>query len=84
MKRKSLKVLVLFMFCILVMCLFLGCLSRNDKKIIGLVLFILDNLFFVLIKNGVEIRVKELGYNLIVLNFENDLVKERFNVEDLI
>lgn len=84
MKRKSLKALALSMFCILVMCLFSGCSSRNDKKTIGLVLSTLDNPFFVSIKNGAETRAKELGYNLIVLNSENDPAKERSNVEDLI
>lgn len=54
------------------------------KDIIVLVVFMFNNLFFVLLKDGVQKEVDKFGYNLVVLDFQNNLVKELVNVQDLI
>ncbi len=84
MKRKKIKTIVIPLVCLLVMCLFSGCSTKNDEKKIGLVLSTLNNPFFISIKDGAEARAKELGYKLVVLDSQNDPAKERSNVEDLI
>ena len=53
-------------------------------KNIGIVISTLDNPFFVDLKKGAEEKATELGYNLIVLDSQNDSAKELSNVEDLI
>ncbi|MDO9795465.1 substrate-binding domain-containing protein, partial [Glaesserella parasuis] len=42
-----------------------------------------DNPFFVTLKEGAEKKAKELGYNLVVLDSQNDPAKELSNVEDV-
>lgn len=49
----------------------------------AMVVSTLNNPFFVTMKEGAEKKAKELGYNLIVLDSQNDPSKELSNVEDL-
>ncbi|PSU35685.1 ribose ABC transporter substrate-binding protein RbsB [Photobacterium lutimaris] len=49
----------------------------------AMVVSTLNNPFFVTMKEGAEAKAKELGYNLIVLDSQNDPSKELSNVEDL-
>jgi ribose transport system substrate-binding protein len=51
---------------------------------IALVVSTLNNPFFVTMKEGAEDKAKELGYNLIVLDSQNDPSKELSNIEDLV
>ncbi|ALR90412.1 ribose ABC transporter substrate-binding protein RbsB [Clostridium butyricum] len=64
---------------------FAGCGSAggNTNKI-GMVVSTLDNPFFVNLKAGAEDKAKELGYELIVVDSQNDSSKELSNVEDLL
>ncbi|RKF13656.1 ribose ABC transporter substrate-binding protein RbsB [Alginatibacterium sediminis] len=50
---------------------------------LALVVSTLNNPFFVSMKDGAEKKAEELGYNLIVLDSQNDPSKELSNVEDL-
>ncbi|MDP5291592.1 ribose ABC transporter substrate-binding protein RbsB [Oceanimonas sp. CHS3-5] len=50
---------------------------------LALVISTLNNPFFVTMKEGAEQKAAELGYNLIVLDSQNDPAKELANVEDL-
>lgn len=56
--------------------------AKGDK--IGMVLSTLNNPFFVSMKEGAEAKAKELGYELIILDSQDDSAKERANVEDLV
>lgn len=78
------KVLSIGLVSIIAMGSFMGCSRANDDKKIGIVLSTLNNPFFVTMKNGAEAEAEKLGYKLIVLDSQNDPVKERSNVEDLI
>jgi ribose transport system substrate-binding protein len=51
---------------------------------IAMVVSTLNNPFFVSMKEGAEDKAKELGYELIVLDSQNDPSKELSNVEDLV
>ena len=57
--------------------------SASDKGSVALVVSTLNNPFFVILKEGAETKAKELGYDLIVLDSQNDSAKEMTNVEDL-
>lgn len=50
---------------------------------LAVVVSTLNNPFFVSMKDGAEMKAKELGYNLIVLDSQNDPSKELSNIEDL-
>ncbi|PKM50507.1 MAG: ribose ABC transporter substrate-binding protein RbsB [Firmicutes bacterium HGW-Firmicutes-7] len=56
----------------------------ETKKTIGLVLSTLDNPFFVTLKEGAEEKADELGYEITVLDSQNDAAKELSNIEDLV
>ncbi len=58
-------------------------LAKNSKTI-GLVVSTLNNPFFVTLKDGAAKKAKALGYQLIVLDSQNDSAKELSNVEDLV
>ena len=63
-----------------------GCSSNkgsSDSKKIGLIVSTLSNPFFVDLKEGAEVKAKELGYDLIVLDSQDDSAKEVSNMEDL-
>lgn len=57
--------------------------AANDQKSIALVVSTLNNPFFVTLKEGAEAKAKELGYDLTVLDAQNDSAREMTNVEDL-
>lgn len=58
--------------------------SKTDTKKIGVVLSTLNNPFFVTMKEGIEEKAKELGYEVIVIDSQNDPAKEISGVEDLV
>jgi len=78
------KILSLSLVTFLTIGLFTSCSDKTNNKKIGLVLSTLNNPFFVSMKDGAERESKKLGYDLIVLDYQNDPVKERSNIEDLI
>ncbi|OBW96130.1 ribose ABC transporter substrate-binding protein RbsB [Gallibacterium salpingitidis] len=53
------------------------------KDTIALAVSTLDNPFFVTLKEGAEKEAQKLGYNLVVLDSQNDPSKELANVEDI-
>lgn len=53
------------------------------KENIALVVSTLNNPFFVSMKDGAQKKADELGYNLIVLDSQNNPAKELSNVQDL-
>lgn len=57
--------------------------SAQAQDTMAIVLSTLNNPFFVTMKDGAEAKAKELGYDLIVLDSQNDPSKELSNVEDL-
>jgi ribose transport system substrate-binding protein len=59
-----------------------GAAQAADK--IALVVSTLNNPFFVTLENGAKDKAKELGYDLIVLDSQNDPAKELANVEDVL
>lgn len=54
------------------------------KENIALVVSTLNNPFFVALKEGAQKKANELGYNLVVLDSQNNPAKELANVEDTI
>lgn len=88
MKNRGIKLLALAITSSLVIGGFTGC-AKEEKKAatknkVGIVLSTLNNPFFVSMKEGAEKKAKELGYELVVLDSQNDPAKERSNVEDLV
>src|SRR5690554_6481074 len=77
------KFIALLMAACLLAVLFSG-LALADAKPIGLVLSTLNNPFFVTLRDGAAEQARKLGYQLIVLDSQNDSAKESFNIEDLI
>lgn len=57
--------------------------SAMANETIALTISTLDNPFFVTLKEGAEKKAKELGYELVVLDSQNDPAKELANVEDV-
>lgn len=57
--------------------------SALAQQTIALAVSTLDNPFFVTLKEGAEKKAKALGYQLVVLDSQNDPAKELANVEDL-
>jgi ribose transport system substrate-binding protein len=51
---------------------------------IALVISTLNNPFFVALSDGAKAKAKELGYDLVVLDSQNDPAKELSNVEDVL
>ena len=60
----------------------LGTAQAADHTL-AMVVSTLNNPFFVTMKEGAEAKAKELGYELVVLDSQNDPAKELSNVEDL-
>ena len=86
MKKRS-RLLSITLSAMLVMGSLVGCATEKTaegSKKIGVVLSTLNNPFFVSMKEGAEKKAKELGYEVIVLDSQNDATKERANVEDLV
>lgn len=78
------KILAFSLIAIISMSFLMGCSKRNNEKKVGIVLSTLNNPFFVNMKEGAEKEAEKLGFQLIVLDSQNDPAKERSNVEDLI
>ncbi len=57
--------------------------TAHAQDTLAIVVSTLNNPFFVSMKDGAEAKAKELGYELIVLDSQNDPSKELSNVEDL-
>lgn len=79
------KFATLMMSSILCASLLVGCgqKSNNDTKKIGLIVSTLNNPFFVDLKSGIESEAKKLGYDVVVLDSQNDPAKEVSNMEDI-
>lgn len=78
------KFLSIIMTTILSASLLVGCSPKDDGvQKIGLIVSTLNNPFFVDLKAGIEKRSKELGYEVVVLDSQNDPAKEVSNMEDL-
>lgn len=85
--KKGAKLLSLTLSIALIIVTLAACSSQKslkDEKKIGMVVSTLNNPFFVSLKEGAEKRAKELGYEVVVLDSQNDPSKERANVEDLV
>ena len=57
-----------------------GAMAKDN---IALVVSTLNNPFFVSMKDGAQKKADELGYNLIILDSQNNPAKELCNVQDL-
>lgn len=77
------KIFSVGLMLMMLMTSFIGC-GRDNKSKIGMVLSTLNNPFFVNMKDGAEKEAEKLGYDLVVLDSQNDPAKERANVEDLV
>ncbi|MBM7869916.1 ribose transport system substrate-binding protein [Clostridium pascui] len=88
MKRTKVKMLSLALTGMLMLGGLTGCGQqagqKKDSKKIGLAISTLNNPFFVSMKEGAEKKAKELGYELVVLDSQNEAAKERSNIEDLV
>ncbi len=58
--------------------------SAQAADKLALVISTLNNPFFVTLKDGAEAKAKELGYDLVVLDSQNDPAKELSNTEDVL
>lgn len=77
------KIFSVGLMLMMLMTSFIGC-GRDNKPKIGMVLSTLNNPFFVNMKDGAEKEAEKLGYDLVILDSQNDPAKERANVEDLV
>ncbi|MGL6105872.1 ribose ABC transporter substrate-binding protein RbsB [Romboutsia sp.] len=78
------KFLSIIMTIILSSTLLVGCTSKDDGiQKIGFIVSTLNNPFFVDLKIGIEKKAKELGYEVVVLDSQNDPAKEVSNMEDI-
>lgn len=81
--RINKKIFSVGLILMMLMTSFMGCTKDNKPKI-GMIVSTLNNPFFVNMKEGAEKEAEKLGYDLVVLDSQNDPAKERANVEDLI
>ncbi len=78
------KFLSIMMTIVLSSFMLVGCSQKEDgTKKIGLIVSTLNNPFFVDLKKGVEKEAKKLGYEVVVLDSQNDPAKEVSNMEDI-
>ncbi|WP_125152819.1 ribose ABC transporter substrate-binding protein RbsB [Clostridium rectalis] len=92
MKKAKFRMLSLALTGVFMMAGFTGCgkkdgatdTNKGEKKKIGMVISTLNNPFFVSMKEGAEKKAKELGYELVIVDSQDDPAKERSNVEDLV
>lgn len=61
-----------------------GASMANAADKIALVVSTLNNPFFVTLKDGAEAEAQKLGYDLVVLDSQNDPAKELSNTEDVL
>lgn len=84
------KIFSVLLVGVLLLGLLVGCapeapqMNETETAKIGLVISTLNNPFFVTLKEGAEAKAKEIGFELIVLDSQNDPAKELANIEDLI
>ncbi len=57
--------------------------SAQAEQTLALAISTLNNPFFVTMQEGAEAKAQELGYDLIVLDSQNDPARELSNIEDL-
>ena len=69
---------------IVILISFLFVFQASAKENIALVISTLNNPFFVTLKEGAVKKANELGYDLVVLDSQNNPAKELANVEDTI
>ncbi|WP_373600298.1 ribose ABC transporter substrate-binding protein RbsB [Paraclostridium bifermentans] len=78
------KFLSIIMIITLSSFMLVGCGQKPDEsKKIGLIVSTLNNPFFVDLKKGVEQEAEKLGYEVVVLDSQNDPAKEVSNMEDI-
>ena len=78
------KLSILMMSLVLCSSLLVGCTQKkDDTKKIGLIVSTLNNPFFVDLKTGIENEADKLGYEVVVLDSQNDPAKEVSNMEDI-
>ena len=79
------KLATLTMSFVLCSSLLVGCgkNTNSDTQKIGLIVSTLNNPFFVDLKTGIENQAKKLGYDVVVLDPQNDPAKEVSNMEDI-
>lgn len=78
------KLATIMMSLVLCTSLLVGCNnSETGNKKIGLIVSTLNNPFFVDLKTGIENEAKKLGYDIVVLDSQNDPAKEVSNMEDI-
>ena len=82
MLKKRATLMMSFVLCssLLVGC---GKNTNSDTQKIGLIVSTLNNPFFVDLKTGIENQAKKLGYDVVVLDSQNDPAKEVSNMEDI-
>lgn len=90
------KLVLLFTFMLILSASLLGCTPKApeapapgtdapaEMMRVGLVVSTLNNPFFVDLKDGAQEKADEMGYELIVLDSQDDPAKEIANVEDLV
>lgn len=87
------KLLSVLLISILVISLMAGCGQKEapateepaaETVKVGLVISTLNNPFFVTLKDGAQAKADEMGYELVVLDSQNDPSKEISNMEDLV
>ncbi|BEP28500.1 ribose ABC transporter substrate-binding protein RbsB [Helicovermis profundi] len=86
------KIFSIILVLILMISTLAGCSAKTEEKAVvgdsttkvGLIVSTLNNPFFVSLKDGAQVKAKELGYDLIVLDSQNDPAKELSNMEDLL
>ncbi|WP_300348044.1 ribose ABC transporter substrate-binding protein RbsB [Clostridium sp.] len=81
--RINKKIFSVGLILMMLMTSLVGC-GRDNRPKIGMVVSTLNNPFFVNMKEGAQKEANKLGYDLVVLDSQNDPAKERANVEDLI
>lgn len=78
------KFLSIIMIITLSSFILVGCGQKpGESKKIGLIVSTLNNPFFVDLKKGVEQEAEKLGYEVVVLDSQNDPAKEVSNMEDI-
>jgi ribose transport system substrate-binding protein len=86
MKMK--KGLVFLLVSMMIFSMIAGCQPKeapeSEGNKVGLIISTLNNPFFVTLKDGAQAKADELGYDLVVLDSQNDPAKELANMEDIL
>ncbi len=81
------KGLVLLLAFVMVISLIAGCQQQEptmESSKVGLIISTLNNPFFVSLKDGAQAKADAMGYELVVLDSQNDPAKELANMEDIL